>query len=135
MQDPYGSSGTRNPFPPFAPVDLNDKNQAFSFPMPFAWFKEDWRVGYSQAWNLTLERQLGTDFLLRAAYVGNKGTNLQSFRERNWAIYSPTATVANTNAWELAVSLASTYCRQTLQPQFFLPRLLHLVEVHRRRKR
>ena len=98
MQDPYGSSGTRNPFPPFAPVDLNDKNQAFSFPMPFAWFKEDWRVGYSQAWNLTLERQLGTDFLLRAAYVGNKGTNLQSFRERNWAIYSPTATVANTNA-------------------------------------
>ena len=98
MQDPYGSAGVRNPFPPFAPVNLNDKNMPFSFPMPFAWFKEDWRVGYSQAWNLTVERQLGADYLLRAAYVANKGTNLQTFRERNWALYSPAATVANTNA-------------------------------------
>lgn len=98
MQDPYGSSGVRNPFPPFAPVDLNNRNMPFSFPMPFAWFQEDWEVGYSQAWNLTLEHQLGSDYLVRAAYVGNKGTKLQSFRERNWAIYSPNATVANTNA-------------------------------------
>lgn len=98
MQDPYGSANVRNPFPPFAPVDLNDRNQPFSFPMPYAYFQEDWGVGYSQAWNLTIERQLFQNWLIRAAYVGNKGTNLQTFRERNWAIFGPGATVANTNA-------------------------------------
>ncbi len=97
IQDPYGSAKVRNPFPPFAPVDLNP-NVPFSFPMPYAYFQEDWGVGYSQAWNMTLEQQLASDWLLRLAYVGNKGTHLQTFRERNAAVYSPTATVANTNA-------------------------------------
>jgi hypothetical protein len=35
---------------------------------------------------------------VRAAYVGNKGTHLQSFRERNAAVYRSDATVGNTNA-------------------------------------
>lgn len=97
MQDPYGSAGVRNAFPPFAPVDLNP-GVAFSFPMPYAYFQEDWGVGYSQAWNFTVEQQLAADWLIRAAYVGNKGTHLQTFRERNAAVYGPGATVANTNA-------------------------------------
>jgi hypothetical protein len=97
LQDPYGSSGVRNPFPPFAPVDLNP-DVPFSFPMPYAYFQENWGVGYSQAWNLTVEQQFAADWLLRLAYVGNKGTHLQTFRERNAAVYAPGATVANTNA-------------------------------------
>ncbi len=97
IQDPYGSAHVRNPFPPFAPVDLSP-NVPFSFPMPYAYFQENWGVGYSQGWNLTLEQQLASDWLLRVAYVGNKGTHLQTFRERNAAVFSPTATVANTNA-------------------------------------
>lgn len=97
MQDPYGSANVRNAFPPFAPVDLNP-NVPFSFPMPYAYFQEDWGVGYSQAWNFTIEQQIASDWLLRAAYVGNKGTHLQTFRERNAAVYAPGATVANTNA-------------------------------------
>src|SRR2546430_11334264 len=87
----------RTPSPPFAPVDLNS-NVAFSFPMPYAYFQEDWGVGYTQGWNLTVEQQLARDSLLRVAYVGNKGTHLQTFRERNAAVYTPTATVANTQA-------------------------------------
>jgi hypothetical protein len=97
MQDPYGFANVRNPFPPFAPVDLNP-DVPFSFPMPYAYFQEDWGVGYSQAWNLTVEQQVATDWLLRIAYVGNKGTHLQTFRERNAAVYGPGATVPNTNA-------------------------------------
>ena len=97
IQDPYGSAGVRNPFPPFAPVDLSS-NVPFSFPMPYAYFQEDWGVGYSQAWNVTVERQIAPDWLARVAYVGNKGTHLQTFRERNAAVYNPSATVANTNA-------------------------------------
>ncbi|MBI3683769.1 MAG: carboxypeptidase regulatory-like domain-containing protein [Acidobacteria bacterium] len=98
MQDPYGSSAVRNPFPPFAPIDLANKDIDFSFPMPYAWFSPAWGAGYSQAWNLTIERQLRQNWLLRLAYVGNKGTHLQSFRERNAAVYGPSATVGNTNA-------------------------------------
>ena len=97
IQDPYGSAKVRNPFPPFAPVDLSS-TAPFTFPMPYAYFQEDWNVGYSQAWNFTVEQQLASNWLLRAAYVGNKGTHLQTFRERNAAVYSSTATVANTNA-------------------------------------
>lgn len=97
MQDPYGSTGVRNPFPPFAPVDLHP-DVPFSFPMPYAYFQEDWGVGYSQGWNLTVEQQFAPDWLLRLAYVGNKGTHLQTFRERNAAVYGPGATVGNTNA-------------------------------------
>jgi hypothetical protein len=97
IQNPYGSSGVRNPFPPFAPVDLRS-DVPFSFPMPYAYFQQDWGAGYSQAWNLTVEQQLASDWLLRLAYLGNKGTHLQTFRERNAAIYGPGATVGNTNA-------------------------------------
>jgi len=97
IQDPYGSAGVRNPFPPFAPINLTP-DVPFSFPMPYAYFQQDWGVGYSQAWNLTIEQQIAKDWLVRIAYVGNKGTHLQTFRERNPAVYGPGATVANTNA-------------------------------------
>lgn len=97
MRDPYGSAGVANPFPPFAPVDLRP-TAPFVFPMPYAYFKEDWTVGNLQSWNLTVEQQFAGDWMLRAAYVGNKGTHLQSFRERNAAVYGPDATVGNTNA-------------------------------------
>ena len=36
------------------------------------------RRSYSQQWNFTVERQLGTDTQLSAAYVGSKGTRLPS---------------------------------------------------------
>jgi hypothetical protein len=97
MIDPYGSAGVKNPFPPFAPVNLVP-DAPFVFPMPYAYFKEDWTVGNIQSWNLTIEQQVAGDWLVRAAYVGNKGTHLQTFRERNAAVYRPGATVANTNA-------------------------------------
>ena len=97
MQNPYVSAGIKSPFPPFAPMSLAP-DSPFVFPMPYAWFDEHWGVGNSQAWNLTVEQQLTTDLLMRVAYVGNKGTHLQSFRERNAAVYRAGATVANTNA-------------------------------------
>jgi len=97
MQDPYGTANVRNPFPPFAPVDLSP-SAPFAFPMPYAYFQTDWSVGYLQSWNMTFEQQFVGDWLVRGAYVGNKGTHLQSFRERNAAVYRPDATVGNTNA-------------------------------------
>jgi hypothetical protein len=40
--------------------------------------RTDARMAYSQQWNLTVERQIGKDFVVGASYVGNKGTHLPS---------------------------------------------------------
>src|ERR1700731_781257 len=38
--------------------------------------------GYVQQWNLSLERELPTGFLLSAAYVGSKGTHLEQYSQQ-----------------------------------------------------
>jgi hypothetical protein len=55
------------------------------------------RVGYMQNWNLVVERQLLSDLLVRAAYVGSKGGKLLHSPEVNPALYAPGATAANLN--------------------------------------
>lgn len=39
-------------------------------------FDPDYKIGYVQFWNLTVQRQLFSDLVLEAAYVGTKGTHL-----------------------------------------------------------
>ena len=97
LADPYGSAGVKSPFPPFAPFPLG-KDSTFVKPTAVAFFQTDWRVGYSQAWNLTVEQQIGANYLVRLAYVANKGTHLQSFAELNPANYGQGATLRNTDA-------------------------------------
>jgi hypothetical protein len=58
----------------------------------------DLRPGYLQNWNLVIERQLRSDLLVRAAYVGSKGTHLLNILEINSAIYGPGASASNVNA-------------------------------------
>jgi hypothetical protein len=41
------------------------------------------RVGYSQQWNLHLQRELGNGLMLEAGYVGTKGTKLSIFVSGN----------------------------------------------------
>jgi hypothetical protein len=72
------------------------------------------RVGYTQNWNFTLERQLTGDTALSVAYVGNHALNIMGSRQFNPAIFGPGATVANENSHRLypglgAVELASSY--------------------------
>ncbi|HEU0121100.1 MAG TPA: carboxypeptidase regulatory-like domain-containing protein [Bryobacteraceae bacterium] len=96
FSDPYGTSGTRNPFP-FDPASVN-KDYVFS-PRINAWtWDPNFRIGYLQHWALTAERELPGSSMLRVAYVGNKGTKLWSSRDLNYAPYVPGAsTLANIN--------------------------------------
>ncbi len=104
FQDPYGSAGVQNPFPAqYAPTIPGPDAQ---FPLPaaiYAVFQRDYHITLVTAWNLTLERQLGKDWVVRAAYVGNKGTYLYAtsdqkpLRELNPAVYFPGA-LHDTNA-------------------------------------
>ncbi len=50
---------------------------------------------YSQNWNLSIQRSIGSGYLLDVRYVGNKGTHLPRFIEANPSIYSPGATSQN----------------------------------------
>ena len=67
-------------------------------------FPQHFHIAEVAAWNLTLERQIAASWVVRAAYVGNKGTHLFGTADQesgtlnlNPAIYAPgTSTVANT---------------------------------------
>jgi hypothetical protein len=77
LADPYGSAGIANPFP----TEFGPRN-----PGPTATFPSD--ISFSQiqsthlrpamvvAWNLTVERSIGPNWLFRASYVGNDGHHL-----------------------------------------------------------
>ncbi len=109
FQDPYGSAGVVNPFPQYY-GDLNkaaSKDATFpQGPVGFDVFDSNLRSPTIALWNLTLERQIATNWLVRIAYVGNKGTHLYGpgdmeggRLEVNPAIYIPgQSTVANTQS-------------------------------------
>ena len=39
-------------------------------------FERNFKMPLLTSWNLSLERQLGQEWVVRAAYIGNKGTHL-----------------------------------------------------------
>jgi hypothetical protein len=100
--DPYGSAGIPNPFPAQYGPAIPPRDVGFTLPASIRWyFPLDFHESETAAWNLTLERQLGSSWLLRVGYIGNKGTYLsngsKANRETNPAIYVPgDSTEANT---------------------------------------
>ena len=104
FQDPFRSQGVPNPFPArFGGTGVPGPDVTFQTPTALQVASPHLKVPLLTTWNLTLERQVGSDWLVRVGYVGNKGTNPQSVfqnsRELNPAIYMPGAsTVANTQS-------------------------------------
>jgi len=92
LSDPYRGGEVLDPTPVVPGRD-------FVFPAYGTWAipGKDMRVGYMQNWNFVIERQVLGDLLVRAAYVGSKGTHLLHSPEVNPAIYGPGATAANLN--------------------------------------
>src|SRR5260370_36706345 len=96
FSNPYGSAGQQTASPPVAPVNPTASTKFFT-PITYQYFDPNWHPGYVQAMNFTIEQQLAANLLLRAAYVGDRGVNLQEYNEQNTTIYGPGATAANTN--------------------------------------
>jgi Carboxypeptidase regulatory-like domain len=100
FKDPYASAGVTDPFPgSFGAISKTYPSNT-PFPQgPFFFtqiFGQDFRLPVITLWNLTLERQLGNSWLMRAAYVGNKGSHLYGTADQesglfqaNPAIYIP----------------------------------------------
>ena len=96
LADPYGSAGTQNPFPPFAPVHPTAAT-TFILPIAYQFFDPHWHIGHTRGYNVTLEHQFAANLVARASYIGTQGRDLGSFNEMNPAVYGPGATAANTN--------------------------------------
>jgi hypothetical protein len=97
---PYATSQDHpisQPFP-FHPVS---KGQHFDFtavaPIGLTIMDPKFATPYSQMYNLQVQRQLGTDWIVEIGYVGSKGTKLLNRRQQNFAIVTSTATTGNTN--------------------------------------
>ena len=85
-----------NPFPAQYAPRIPASDSTFTLPGAiYAVFQRDFHTSTIYAWNLTLERQFGKNWVARASYVGNKGTYLYAtsdqkpLRELNPAVYIP----------------------------------------------
>lgn len=100
FQDPYADQGLVNPFPAQYGPRIPGSDAQFTLPTAlYGVFQKNFHIPLLTTWNLTLERQIGRDWVARAAYVGNKGTFLsndqKSLRESNPALYVPGASSAD----------------------------------------
>jgi hypothetical protein len=103
FDNPWGSIGIPSPFPALYGANIPGPEAQFVTPVSLYYMQRDLQIPQLITWNLTLERQIGTNWLVRAAYVGNKGTHISGSddynpaQEVNPARYIPGAsTVGNT---------------------------------------
>jgi len=104
--DPFASGFRSN-------VTSLPSDTPFTLPVSAAAFGHHYKLGNVQKWNLTLEHSFAGNTVVRASYVGDKGTHLPLGVEANPAVYipgicgnppSPCSTPGNTNARRLYAS-------------------------------
>jgi hypothetical protein len=93
---PFGNpyQGTTNPFPLTFPAPHD-----FVFPTPirvYSWDASHYKLQTPTIynWNLTIERQLKTNWLVRAAYVGSRSNHLMENEQLNPSAYIPGSTLS-----------------------------------------
>ncbi|SPE40366.1 conserved exported hypothetical protein [Candidatus Sulfopaludibacter sp. SbA3] len=89
---------------PFASYSLNGKTGdpfpgAAVFPAQGAYISvpPNMRVTYMMQWNLSYQRQLGKDWVVKANYLGNASRHIWGSTDVNYAIPTAGATTSNTN--------------------------------------
>ena len=94
FQNPYqsypGGDPFPNQFPPGKDATFNLAGQYINLPLNL-------HHPYMQQWDLSLERQLGSNWALTLSYIGNKATHLRAGFEENPAVYvAGSSTTKNT---------------------------------------
>lgn len=97
FSDPYRNAP--NPYP-YTPPSSSAEFATYQYRLPVrvTSYPDDFSSGYSQQWNVNLQRELIADLVVSAAYVGTKADDLATSRSINIAVDSPTATLANRQA-------------------------------------
>ncbi len=106
ISDPWGGFAGGDPFAAGFTADDQPRPRDVAFPpSTIRVFDPNFKLPNIQQWNLTLERLFGGNTIVRASYVGTKGTHLSLVREANAAVYiagqcgaSPCSTTQNTDA-------------------------------------
>lgn len=94
FEDPYGTAA--NPFPAsFAPFVPSRDAQFFTPLGTFGTFASNFQPSYQQTYNVTLERELARNLVVRASYIGNLGRHLSYTDDLNFARYANGASTAN----------------------------------------
>lgn len=92
FDNPYLGRESANVFP--IPSGFFGQNLVFPIPA-FDYAQEPtFPQASTDAWNLTLQRQLGSTWVLQLAYVGNKATHLMGTYDINPAVYNFADTLA-----------------------------------------
>lgn len=88
LDDPYGSAGVANPFPAqFGPLNPGPDATFPASNISFTQiFDRHFRLPMVLAYNLTFERSLGADWLLRLAYVGNTAHHLYGTGDQEYGL-------------------------------------------------
>ncbi len=112
MADPFGSVGQTPP--PASPTGSFGcvKVSTFPgyncplFPLPAGglFTESNLRSPYVQEWNLGIQRQLTTNVMLEATYIGKIGTKLNALRTYNPAVFQPGTVYDATTGFENTVS-------------------------------
>ncbi len=84
LPNPWQNFAGGNPFPVVLRPDLK-------FPESAVYYSQPLRLKntYMQQWNLSLQKQLGTDWAISASYIGNKTTHAWFENQANPAVYIP----------------------------------------------
>jgi hypothetical protein len=95
FDNPYAGRESSNLFP-FA-GDF-DPNTPFQLPFQVDVLEHKFALPYVQNWNLTIERKVAADWLLRLGYVGSKATHLMMGYDQNAPIYDFSKTLQQNQA-------------------------------------
>jgi hypothetical protein len=94
-----GGNPFPTPYPPSPSATFPAAGQYITFPLNLHHM-------YHQQWDLSYQQQIAHDWLVTAAYIGNKATHLRASVEENPAVYIPGAsTVSNTQQRRLLTQL------------------------------
>jgi hypothetical protein len=107
--DPYGSSGTGNPFPgQFGPLNPGPNATFPTSGISFSQiFDRHFRLPMVLTWNLTLERGFKQDWMLRIAYVGNNGHHLNGTGDQENGLLELNPNIKNQPVYSNYGSIAS----------------------------
>ncbi len=92
LSDPWSQNAGTNfvsPFPPFAPFKPpSDAPFAPPFTIP-AVFAQNFKLGVTQSWNLSIEHQFAYNIVVRGAYVGSETYHQSDIIDQNPGICGP----------------------------------------------
>jgi len=94
------------------PISLS-KNMPFPGFGAYITYPPNWKPLWVNQWNLSIQRQFGTDWLLTANYLGNTTTHLVTEDQLNPALYLGTTCTLPTVGAGGKVTYASTNCGTT----------------------